>query len=87
MPSLRLNLGQTVLRRKREECSAFAFPVCRAAHKSRTNFRRNFVRDLDTPVRDLGAMRLQLNHGKSLTPIQPRKKLGPGLAGALEENR
>jgi transposase len=27
-------------------------------NKSRTNFRRNFVRDLDTPVRDLGAMRL-----------------------------
>jgi hypothetical protein len=27
MPSLRLNLGQTVLRRKREECSAFAFPA------------------------------------------------------------
>jgi hypothetical protein len=27
LPSLRLNLGQTVLRRKREECSAFAFPA------------------------------------------------------------
>jgi hypothetical protein len=27
MPSLRLNLGQTMLRRKREECSAFAFPA------------------------------------------------------------
>jgi hypothetical protein len=27
IPSLRLNLGQTVLRRKREECGAFAFPA------------------------------------------------------------
>jgi hypothetical protein len=26
-PSLRLNRGQTVLRRKRQECSAFAFPA------------------------------------------------------------
>jgi hypothetical protein len=57
MPSLRLNRGQTVLRQERD-VPCFRVSSCRAALKSRTNLRRNFVRDLDTPVRDLGAMRL-----------------------------
>jgi hypothetical protein len=42
---------------KERGVQCFRVSSCRAAHKSRTNFRRNFVRDLDTPVRDLSGAR------------------------------
>jgi hypothetical protein len=36
------------------------------SRKSQTNFSSKFVRDLSTKIRDLSAVTLQLNTGKSL---------------------
>jgi hypothetical protein len=47
--------------------SVSSFPIgATFAFKSRTNFSSNFVLDLSTKIRDLSAVTMQLNPGKSL---------------------
>jgi hypothetical protein len=53
---LRSNTGQNVSCREGQVCRFLALPACRAVLKTRTNFRRNFVRGLSTRIWELSAM-------------------------------